>query len=173
VIAGQGTAAAELLEEVGALDVLVACVGGGGLLSGTALAARGMSPRCQVWGVEPELGDDVTRSYATRTLVALDAVPKTIADGARTISASELTLQLILAHVDGMTTVPDAALLDAMRFVMLRMKQVVEPSGVLALAGVLTGAVPVPRGGRVGVIVSGGNVDAEMLVTALAQAASA
>jgi len=99
--------------------------------------------------------------------VALPGVPATIADGARTISASELTLALILRHVHGMATVPDEALLEAMRFVMLRMKQVVEPSGVLALAGVLTGVVPVPPGGRVGVIVSGGNVDAEMLVRAL------
>lgn len=168
VIAGQGTAAAELFEEVGPLDVVVACVGGGGLLSGTALAAAGMSPGCRVWGVEPALGDDVTRSFASRTLVALPGVPATIADGARTISASALTLGLILAHVHGMATVPDEALLEAMRFVMLRMKQVVEPSGVLALAGVLTGAVPVPAGGRVGVIVSGGNVDPEMLGRALA-----
>lgn len=168
VIAGQGTAAAELFEDVGPLDVVVACVGGGGLLSGTALAAAGMAPACRVWGVEPALGDDVTRSFDTGTLVALPGVPATIADGARTISASELTLALILRHVHGMATVPDEALLDAMRFVMLRMKQVVEPSGVLALAGVLTGVVPVPPGGRVGVIVSGGNVDAEMLVRALA-----
>lgn len=167
VIAGQGTAAAELFEDVGPLDVVVACVGGGGLLSGTALAAAGMAPACRVWGVEPALGDDVTRSFDTGTLVALPGVPATIADGARTISASELTLALILRHVHGMATVPDEALLDAMRFVMLRMKQVVEPSGVLALAGVLTGVVPVPPGGRVGVIVSGGNVDAEMLVRAL------
>jgi threonine dehydratase len=168
VIAGQGTAAAELFEDVGPLDVVVACVGGGGLLSGTALAAAGMAPACRVWGVEPALGDDVTRSFDTGTLVALPGVPATIADGARTISASELTLALILRHVHGMATVPDEALLEAMRFVMLRMKQVVEPSGVLALAGVLTGVVPVPPGGRVGVIVSGGNVDAEMLVRALA-----
>ncbi|MCE2941974.1 MAG: threo-3-hydroxy-L-aspartate ammonia-lyase [Gemmatimonadota bacterium] len=167
VIAGQGTAAAELFEDVGPLDVVVACVGGGGLLSGTALAAAGMAPACRVWGVEPALGDDVTRSFDTGTLVALPGVPATIADGARTISASELTLALILRHVHGMATVPDEALLEAMRFVMLRMKQVVEPSGVLALAGVLTGVVPVPPGGRVGVIVSGGNVDAEMLVRAL------
>lgn len=167
VIAGQGTAAAELFGDVGPLDVVVACVGGGGLLSGTALAAAGMAPACRVWGVEPALGDDVTRSFDTGTLVALPGVPATIADGARTISASELTLALILRHVHGMATVPDEALLEAMRFVMLRMKQVVEPSGVLALAGVLTGVVPVPPGGRVGVIVSGGNVDAEMLVRAL------
>ncbi|MCU0623148.1 MAG: pyridoxal-phosphate dependent enzyme [Gemmatimonadaceae bacterium] len=167
VIAGQGTAAAELLEAVGPLDVLVACVGGGGLLSGTALAAAGMSPATRVWGVEPALGDDVTRSFASKSLVALPGVPATIADGARTISASELTLALILQHVHGMATVPDEALLEAMRFVMLRMKQIVEPSGVLALAGVLTGAVAVPPGGRVGVIVSGGNVDADMLVRAL------
>lgn len=168
VIAGQGTAAAELFEDVGPLDVVVACVGGGGLLSGTALAAAGMAPACRIWGVEPALGDDVTRSFDAGTLVALPGVPATIADGARTISASELTLALILRHVHGMATVPDEALLEAMRFVMLRMKQVVEPSGVLALAGVLTGVVPVPPGGRVGVIVSGGNVDAEMLVRALA-----
>lgn len=167
VIAGQGTAAAELLEETGPLDVLVACVGGGGLLSGTALAAAGLSPTTHVWGVEPELGDDVTRSFASKTLVALPGVPATIADGARTISASELTLAVILQHVHGMAAVPDDALLDAMRFMMLRMKQVVEPSGVLALAGVLTGAVPVPKGGRVGIVLSGGNVDADMLQRAL------
>jgi threonine dehydratase len=173
VIAGQGTAAAELIEEVGELDVIVACVGGGGLLSGTALAARGMSPRAQVWGVEPVLGDDVTRSFTARQLIALDAVPKTIADGARTLSASELTLSCILQHVDGMATVPDTALVEAMRFVALRMKQVIEPSGALALAGVMSGAVPVPSGARVGVIVSGGNVDAEMVAWVLAGGAGA
>lgn len=167
VIAGQGTAAAELLEEAGPLDVVVACVGGGGLLSGTALSARAMAPGARVWGVEPALGDDVARSFATRTLVALPAVPATIADGARTISASALTLSLILAHADGVATVPDGALEEAMRFMAFRMKQVVEPSGVLGLAGVLTGAVPVPRGGRVGVILSGGNVDGALLARIL------
>lgn len=167
VIAGQGTAAAELLEETGPLDVVVACVGGGGLLSGTALATRAMAPGAQVWGVEPALGDDVARSFAAKALVALPGVPATIADGARTISASDLTLSLILAHVDGMATVPDEALEDAMRLMAFRLKQVVEPSGVLALAGVLTGAVPVPPGGRVGVILSGGNVDGALLARIL------
>ncbi len=167
VIAGQGTATAELIDEVGPLDVIVACVGGGGLLSGTALAARAMSPGAKVWGVEPALGDDVTRSYASKTLVSLPSPPATIADGARTLSASDLTFGLILANVDGMATVPDEALLDAMRFLALRMKQVVEPSGVLGLAGVLSGAVPVPRGGRVGVILSGGNVEPAILAQAV------
>lgn len=161
VIAGQGTAAAELIEEVGELDMIIACVGGGGLLSGTALAARAMSPKARVVGVEPALGDDLTRSFKTGTLVHLSAVPATIADGARTVSGGEITFPMIRQLVDEMVTVPDEALVAAMRFAMLTMKTVIEPTGTLGLAAVMTGAVK-PRG-KVGVIISGGNVDPEML----------
>ena len=163
VIAGQGTAAAELIDEVGPLDYLLACCGGGGLLSGTALAAKAMCPACKVIGVEPALGDDITRSFKAKSLVTLAAAPATIADGARTLAAGEYTLPLILSLVDDMVTVPDAALVEAVRFAMLTMKQVIEPTGVLALAAVMSGAVTIPAGARVGVIISGGNVDAEML----------
>lgn len=161
VIAGQGTAAAELLEETGPLDALLVCVGGGGLLSGCALAARAMSPGCRVIGVEPELGDDVTRSFRTGTIQRLAEVPATIADGARTLAPGALTFPLIRAHVDEMVTVPDAALVEAVRFLLLRAKLLCEPSGVLALAALRSGAVRAT--GRVGVILSGGNVDPDLL----------
>ncbi len=161
VIAGQGTTAAELFEEVGELDYLLVCCGGGGLLSGSALAARAMSPKCKVIGVEPALGDDLTRSFKTGSLVHLPGVPATIADGARTICGGDITFPMIRALVDEMVTVPDAALVDAVRFAMLTMKQVIEPTGALALAAAMSGAVKVS--GRVGVIISGGNVDAAML----------
>ena len=161
VIAGQGTAAAELIEEVGELDYLLVCCGGGGLLSGSALAARAMSPKAKVIGVEPALGDDVTRSFKSGTLVSLPSVPATIADGARTINAGEITFPMIQQLVDDMVTVPDQALVDAVRFAMLTMKQVIEPTGTLGLAAAMSGAVKVS--GRVGVIISGGNVDAAML----------
>ena len=161
VIAGQGTAAAELIEEVGPLDYLLVCCGGGGLLSGSALSARAMSPACKVIGVEPELGDDLTRSFETGTLVHLNGVPATIADGARTICGGEITFPMIRELVDDMVTVPDSALVDAVRFAMLTMKQVIEPTGTLGLAAAMSGAVKVS--GRVGVIISGGNVDAAML----------
>ncbi|MBI2797333.1 MAG: threo-3-hydroxy-L-aspartate ammonia-lyase [Gemmatimonadetes bacterium] len=173
VIAGQGTAAAELIEDVGPLDMLLACVGGGGLLSGTAVAAKTMSPACRVIGVEPELGDDITRSFRTKALVTLPKPPATIADGARTLSAGELTFKLVCALVDEMVTVPDTALVEAVRFAMLTMKQVMEPTGVLALAAVLGGAVKPAAGARVGVIVSGGNCDATMLQWILAGGAGA
>jgi threonine dehydratase len=161
VIAGQGTAAAELFEEVGPLDALLVCVGGGGLLSGCALAARAMSPGCRVIGVEPALGDDVTRSFATGTIQRLPDVPATIADGARTLAPGALTFPLIQANVDAMVTVPDDALVEAVRFMLLRGKLLLEPSGALGLAALTSGVVR-PTG-RVGVILSGGNVDAEML----------
>jgi threo-3-hydroxy-L-aspartate ammonia-lyase len=161
VIAGQGTAAAELFNEVGDLDALLVCTGGGGLLTGSAIAARAMSPGCRVIGVEPALGDDLTRSFYTRTPQRLAAVPKTIADGARTLAPGALTFPLLLEHVDEMVTVSDADLVAAVRFAMLRMKLVIEPSGVLGLAALMSGAVKLT--GHVGVIISGGNVDAEML----------
>jgi threonine dehydratase len=157
VIAGQGTAALELIEEAGELDLLLAPCGGGGLLSGSALAARALLPRCRVIGVEPELADDATRSFRSGTLQTVHN-PPTIADGARTPSLGALTFPLVRANVDDMTTVPDEALVRAMRFVWERMKLVVEPTGVLGLAAALAGRVDV-RGLRVGVILSGGNVD--------------
>ena len=161
VIAGQGTAAAELIEETGALDALLVCCGGGGLLTGSAIAAHAMSPGCRVIGVEPELGDDMTRTFRTKTPQRLSAVPDTIADGARTMGPGELTFPLLLQHVDGMVTVSDADLIQAVRFAVLRLKLVIEPSGALGLAAMMSGKAGVS--GRVGIIVSGGNVDAEML----------
>jgi threonine dehydratase len=157
VIAGQGTAARELFEDVGELDLLVVPCGGGGLLSGSALSARKLSPGCRVIGVEPEAGDDATRSFTTGVLHTVDN-PPTIADGARTPSLGKLTFPLILENVDDMVTVADDDLVRAMRFVWERMKLVVEPTGVLALAAALHGQVDV-AGHRVGIILSGGNVD--------------
>lgn len=161
VIAGQGTATAELIEETGPLDALLVCCGGGGLLTGSAMAAHAMSPGCRVIGVEPELGDDMTRSFLTRTPQRLSAVPATIADGARTMGPGTLTFPLLLQHVDGMVTVSDDDLVAAVRFALLRMKLVIEPSGALGLAAMMRGKAGVT--GRVGIIISGGNVDAEML----------
>jgi threonine dehydratase len=157
VIAGQGTAARELFGEVGALDMLLVCCGGGGLLSGSALAARALAPGCRVVGVEPELADDATRSFRTGVLQTVSN-PQTIADGARTPSLGTLTFPLVRQHVDDMATVSDDDLVRAMRFVWERMKLVVEPTGVLGLAAALSGRVDVRRK-RVGVILSGGNVD--------------
>jgi threonine dehydratase len=157
VIAGQGTAAKELFEEAGELDVLLVPCGGGGLLSGSALSARALAPRCRVIGVEPELADDATRSFRTGTLHTVSN-PPTIADGARTPSLGKLTFPLVRQNVDDMVTVSDDDLVRAMRFVWERMKLVVEPTGVLGLAAALGGTVGV-AGKRVGVILSGGNVD--------------
>ena len=157
VIAGQGTAALELLADVGPLDLLLVCCGGGGLLSGSALAVRARCPACRVVGVEPALADDATRSFHTRTLQTVHN-PPTIADGARTPSLGALTFPLVLDLVDDMVTVDDATLLRAMFFLWERLKIVVEPTGALAAAALLHGAVEA-RGLRVGVIVSGGNVD--------------
>jgi threo-3-hydroxy-L-aspartate ammonia-lyase len=161
VIAGQGTAAAELFDETGPLDALLVCCGGGGLLNGSALTARAMSPGCRVIGVEPELGDDMTRSFLTKTPQTLSAPPKTIADGARTLGPGRLTFPLMMQNVDSMVTVSDDDLIAAVRFAMLRLKLVIEPSGALGLAALLSGKAGVS--GRVGVIISGGNVDPEML----------
>ncbi len=157
VIAGQGTAAKELLEEAGPLDLLLVCCGGGGLLSGSALAARRLSPGARVVGVEPEAGDDATRSFRTGVLQTVDN-PLTIADGARTPSLGTLTFPLVRTLVDDMVTVSDDDLVRAMRFLWERMKVVVEPTGALGLASALHGKVAV-AGKKVGVILSGGNVD--------------
>jgi threonine dehydratase len=157
VVAGQGTAAKELFDEVGALDWLLVPCGGAGLLSGCAIAAKHLSPGCRVVGVEPEAGDDATRSFRTKTLQTVHN-PDTIADGARTPSLGKITFPLVLAHVDDMMTVSDRELLDAMLYLWERMKIVVEPTGALAAAGLFRGTHDV-RGKRVGVVISGGNVD--------------
>jgi threonine dehydratase len=157
VMAGQGTAAKELLEETGPLDALVVCVGGGGLISGCAVAAKHLAPACEVIGVEPQAGNDVQQSLARGERVRI-AVPDTIADGAQTQQVGELTFPVIRALVDRVVTVSDAQLVQAMRFFAERMKLVVEPTGCLAAAALLEAGLPV-RGKRVGVIVSGGNID--------------
>ena len=168
VVAGQGTAAKELVEDAGPLDYLFVCVGGGGLISGCAIAATHLSPGCRVIGVEPAAGDDATRSFRTRTLQTCEN-PETIADGARTHSLGRITFPLVLAHVHDMVTVDDAALLKWMVYLWERMKIVVEPTGALGAAGLLEGKVDV-RGARVGVIVSGGNVDLAAVCRAMAAA---
>jgi threonine dehydratase len=158
IVAGQGTAAKELFEELGPLDYLFVCVGGGGLISGCAIAAGALSAGCQVIGVEPEAGDDATRSFHTKTLQTCHN-PDTIADGARTPYLGRVTFPLVLRYVHDMVTVSDAQLLSAMLFIWERMKIVVEPTGALGAAGLFERKVQVPPGSRVGVIVSGGNVD--------------
>ena len=157
IIAGQGTSALELFDEVGELDVLLVPCGGGGLLSGCATVARALHPGCRVIGVEPEAGDDATRSFRTRELQTVDN-PDTIADGARTPYLGKHTFPIVLERVDNMVTVPDDALIRAMRFIWSRMKLVVEPTGVLGVAALLEDRVPID-GKRVGIIISGGNVD--------------
>jgi threonine dehydratase len=157
VIAGQGTAVKELLEDVGPLDYLFVCCGGAGLLSGSAVAASHLSPGTRVVGVEPAAGDDAARSLRTRTLQRVED-PQTIADGARTQSLGALTFPLVLRYVHDIITVTDPQLVEAMRFLWERMKLVVEPTGALATAGVLAGPIDV-RDRRVGIILSGGNVD--------------
>ena len=157
VIAGQGTAAVELLEDVGPLDLLLVCCGGGGLLSGCALAASGLSPSCRVVGVEPAAGDDGAQSFRSGTLQRVHN-PVTVADGARTPSLGALTFPLVLAHVSDMVTVTDDQLLRAMFHLWQRLKVIVEPTGALAAAALLEGIVEA-AGARVGVLLSGGNVD--------------
>jgi threonine dehydratase len=158
VIAGQGTTAKELFETVGELDLLLVCCGGGGLLSGCAIAANTLSPQCRVVGVEPENADDATRSFHSKTLQTVHN-PDTIADGARTPSLGNYTFPLVLHYVHDMVTVSDDALLQTMFFLWERLKLIVEPTGALAATALLEGKVnPTPHS-RVGVIISGGNVD--------------
>ena len=157
VIAGQGTAARELFEDVGALDVLLVPCGGGGLLAGSALSAATMSPGCRVIGVEPAAGDDATQSFRTKTLQSVHN-PQTVADGARTASMSEMTFTLMLQHVNSMTTVDDRALLSAMFYLWERLKIVVEPTAALGAAAAFDSKI-VTRGCRAGVILTAGNVD--------------
>ncbi len=157
VIAGQGTAAKELFEETGGLDALFVCLGGGGLLSGSALAARALAPACKVYGVEPEAGNDGQQAFRTGRIVHIET-PKTIADGAQTQSLGRITFEIIRRDVDDVFTASDAELVEAMRFFASRMKMIVEPTGCLGYAAARRMKSEL-RGKRVGVIVSGGNID--------------
>ena len=166
VIAGQGTTAKELLETVGALDGLLVCCGGGGLLSGCAIAASVLAPQCQVIGVEPKKADDATRSFHSKTLHTVHN-PDTIADGARTPSLGTYTFPLVLQYVQDMVTVSDDALVRTMFFLWERLKIVVEPTGALAATALLEKIVTFPVNARVGVIISGGNVDLRQMLNYL------
>jgi len=166
VVAGQGTVAHELVQEVGPLDLLLVCLGGGGLLAGCALAAAALSPGCRVVGVEPEAGNDGQQSFRAGSIVRI-AVPSSIADGALTTHLGERTFPIIRSLVEDVVTVSDEKLIETMRFFVERMKVVVEPTGCLAAAAALAGVVPC-RGQRVGVVLSGGNVDPKALAGFLA-----
>jgi len=157
IVAGQGTAAKELIEDAGELDLLLVPCGGGGLISGCAIASKHLNPSCRVIGVEPAAGDDANRSFRTKTLQTVHN-PNTIADGARTPSLGRVTFPLVLRYVDDMTTVEDHELLKAMFFLWERMKVVVEPTGALAACALLEKKIDA-KGRRVGVVLSGGNVD--------------
>ncbi|UUX94835.1 threo-3-hydroxy-L-aspartate ammonia-lyase [Aquabacterium sp. J223] len=162
VMAGQGTAALELLEDAGPQDHLFVCVGGGGLISGCATAAKALAPGCRVWGVEPAAGNDVQQSLARGEIVRLPEVPRTLADGAQTQAPGRHTFAVMREAVDGVVTVDDAVLVRTMAFLAERLKVLVEPTGCLAAAAVLEGAreaLPDLRGARVGIVLSGGNID--------------
>ncbi len=161
IVAGQGTAAKELIEDAGPLDFLFVPCGGGGLLSGSAIAARALAPSSRVVGVEPAAGDDAARSFRSRTLHTV-VNPDTIADGARTSSLGKITFPLVLELVSDMVTVTDRELLSAMFYLWERLKLVVEPTGALGAAGLFEGKAAV-RGARIGVILSGGNADFRQL----------
>lgn len=165
VIAGQGTAAMELIEEVGELDHLFVCLGGGGLLSGSALATRALAPHCRIYGVEPEAGNDAQQSFRTGRIVHIDT-PKTIADGAQTQHLGQLTFEIIRRDVTDIVTASDAQLVEAMRFYASRMKIMVEPTGCLSLAGAQYGGIDI-QGARVGILISGGNIDLERFAALL------
>ena len=171
VLAGQGTAAKELFEEVGALDTLFVPLGGGGLLSGTALSTRALSPQCVLYGVEPEAGNDGQQSLRSGAIVHIDT-PRTIADGAQTQHLGHYTFGIIKRDVDDILTASDAELVNAMKFFAARMKMIVEPTGCLGLAAVL-GAQGSLQGKRVGVIVSGGNIDLDRFCALVAQEGAA
>lgn len=157
IVAGQGTAVLELISDHPDLDVVLTPCGGGGLLSGSALAAKGVNPSCRVVGVEPEAGDDATRSFYSGELQTVDN-PDTIADGARTPYLGKITFPLVMANVDDMVTVSDQAIIRAMYFLWTRTKMIVEPTGALAVAAVMDEVVDV-RDLKVGIVISGGNVD--------------
>ncbi|HIP72801.1 MAG TPA: pyridoxal-phosphate dependent enzyme, partial [Anaerolineae bacterium] len=164
IIAGQGTAAWELLDEVGDLDILPAPVGGGGLISGTALAAAGRSPGCRVIGVEPALADDASRSWRDNQIYTLDTVPHTIADGLRTRYIGQRNLAVMRQYVHNMLTADEDTIIAALKFLWQRLKLVVEPSAAVPLAPFLSGQYTGP-GRRVGIILSGGNADVAALTS--------
>lgn len=157
VLCGQGTAAKELFEEVGPLDAFFVPLGGGGLLSGCALATRALAPDCLLYGVEPEAGNDGQRSFRTGSIVHIDT-PKTIADGAQTQHLGNVTFPIIQRHVNDILTASDAALIDCMAFMATRMKLIVEPTGCLGFAAARHRKEEL-KGKRIGVLISGGNVD--------------
>jgi len=164
IVAGQGTAAVELLDALNSLDMLMVPCGGGGLLSGCAVVARAMSPNCRVIGVEPKSADDAAKSFHSGKLHTVTN-PPTIADGTRTPSLGKITFPLVLEYVDDMQTVSENAIIEAVKFLFYRMKLVVEPSGALGVAALLSGEIQ-PRG-RVGIILSGGNIDGTTMKTIL------
>lgn len=165
IIAGAGTAALELLEEQPDLDNIVTPVGGGGLLSGSCLAAHGTNPAIAMYGVEPEAGNDAQQSLQKGEIVHI-GVPRTIADGLQTQAPGSLTFPIMREHVREIVTVSDDELKEAMRFAFERMKLVMEPSGAASLAAVLTGKIPV-SGKRTGIVISGGNVDLDRFTSLL------
>jgi len=170
VIAGQGTAALELLQDVPDLDCLFVCLGGGGLLSGSLLAAKALAPQCKVYGVEPQAGNDAQQSLRRGEIVKI-ATPATLADGAQTQALGPLTFAIIRRDVTDIVTASDAQLVDCMRFYAERMKLVVEPTGALSLAGARHSGLDL-RGARVGILISGGNVDLARYAQLLAHGAS-
>jgi threo-3-hydroxy-L-aspartate ammonia-lyase len=167
VLAGQGTAAKELFDEVGELDALFVPLGGGGLLSGCALATRALSPNCKLYGVEPQAGNDGQRSFRTGSIVHIET-PQTIADGAQTQHLGQLTFPIIRRDVTDVLTASDAELIDCMGFIAARMKLVVEPTGCLSFAAA-RGMKSELRGKRIGVLLSGGNVDMARFASLLAK----
>ena len=164
VIAGQGTAALEMLEDKDDLDLLLIPCGGGGLLSGAALSARHLAPQCRVIGVEPMMADDAARSFRSGKIERV-CNPNTIADGTRTESLGQITFALIRQNVDDIVTVPEDAIKEAVRLLFRLGKLVVEPSGALGLAALLCSAVPAH--GRIGIMISGGNIDDQCMTELL------
>jgi threonine dehydratase len=166
IIAGQGTAAKELFDEVGKLDYLLVPCGGGGLLSGSAISSKNLFPSCKVIGIEPEVADDAVKSFYTKTLHSVKN-PPTIADGTRTAYLGKLTFPLILKYVDEMKTVSEKDIIEAVKFLFYRMKLVVEPSGALGIAALLSKKVDIS--GRAGIVISGGNIDSETMIKILSE----
>ncbi|HEX7644745.1 MAG TPA: threo-3-hydroxy-L-aspartate ammonia-lyase [Burkholderiaceae bacterium] len=167
VLCGQGTAAKELFEEVGLLDAFFVPLGGGGLLSGSALSTRALAPQCQLYGVEPEAGNDGQRSFQSGEIVHIDA-PKTIADGAQTQHLGNLTFPIIRRDVNDILTATDAELVDCMRIFASRMKLIVEPTGCLSFAAARQQKAEL-KGKRIGILISGGNVDMARFANLLAE----
>ncbi len=168
VMAGQGTAALELVQDAGPLDDLIVCAGGGGFLSGCAVAARELLPQARIWGAEPERGDDMRQSLAACRIVSID-VPRTICDGQQTQAVGRHPFEVIQRLVEGVLAVPDPAVVEAMRFAFERTKLVLEPSGACALAALMHHPDRF-RGRRVGVTLSGGNVGADRFAALLSGA---